>query len=73
MAFTVILMANTALPCFPLPVTNDTLRMPISYIDSRCYKEAEKQQNLFNQSNRVHIMPQVIYALGGGHTLTNAF
>ena len=32
------------------------------------YNKAEKQQNLFNQSHRVHIMPLVIYALGGGHT-----
>ena len=32
------------------------------------YNKAEKQQNLFNQSHRVHITPLVIYALGGGHT-----
>ena len=34
------------------------------------YKEVERQQNLFNQSHRVHITPLVIHGLGGGHTHT---
>ena len=49
---------------------------PINYIYTYIYQwqvtynEAEKQQNLFNQSHRdrVHITPLVINALGGGHT-----
>ena len=35
------------------------------------YKEVERQQNLFNQSHRVHITPLVIHGLGGGHTHTH--
>ena len=34
------------------------------------YNELERQQNLFNQSHRVHITPLVIHGLGGGHTHT---
>ena len=35
------------------------------------YNEAEKQQNLFNKSHRVHFMPLVIHALWGRHAYTH--
>ena len=35
------------------------------------YNKAEKQQDLFNQSHRVHITPLDIRPLGGGHTDTH--
>ena len=41
--------------------------MPINYMK---YNKAEKQQNLFNQSQTVHIMPLVIHALRGRDTHT---
>ena len=47
--------------------------MPISYIDSKCYKETEKQQNLFNQSKNGPYHTTSYSDPWEGHTLTNTF
>ena len=58
-----------------LAITNNALHYyghAPSVILTASYKETEKQQNLFNQSNMVHITPLVIHALRGARTHARA-